>query len=68
MFGKKKQKCNAGNVIAITLLMAAGIYFAVMGARLHFMCYNWLCTDALLAYIVAVLFFMWGKHMKMVVK
>lgn len=67
MFGKKK-KTTGGTIVVAALLKAVGIYFAVIGVRLHLMSYNWLSMEAMLFYLVAVLLFGWGKHMHMCTK
>ncbi len=61
MFGKKKNICNSRCIIVAAIMKALGVYFGVLGIRLQIMCFDWLCVDALLSYLVAVLLFMWGK-------
>ena len=62
MFGKKKKTDNCGPIVVAALLKTVGIYFGVVGVRLHLMSYNWLSLEAMLFYLIAVLLFGWGKH------
>ena len=68
MFGKKKKTCPGGTIVVAALLKAVGIYFAVIGVRLHLMSYNWLSIEAMLFYLAAVLLFGWGTHMHIQIK
>lgn len=62
---KKKKNVCLGEIIAPSLLTALAIYFVMLGVRINFLCYSWLCWDALALYFVGVVFFMWGRHMAM---
>jgi hypothetical protein len=60
MLGKKKNMCTSRCIIISAIMKALGIYFGVLGVRLQMICFDWLCIDAMLSYLVAVLLFMWG--------
>jgi len=59
----KRPHIFCGGCLMTAVMSAVAIYFVVLGIRVQFMCYAWLCWDSILLYIVGIIFFMWGKSM-----